>query len=478
MRDFFATSTPKLATIKNEKIKMKNHTIHIPSMRGRLIAVFVLGFAFLFGIIFGSRMQSDVFLKAGLTLLGIGACIVISAAAYLIVQQLRWMKNAEKTSDAIEAERNRLQIVLSCMGEGLIVVDKNYRITMFNDRAGALLRLPPSDAVGKPIHAVFPVFHEKTTTHCKTKQLLKNTLHEVNMMTIKLTDNYWCKNNFGKIFPLAFTAVSLWEGNDITGSVLLFRDATEEKEIDQAKDEFVSLASHQLRTPLSTINWYAEMLLDQDAGAITPKQKDFLLEISDANKRMTELVGALLNVSRLDLGTFVIDPKPADIVALIKEVLHDLKSLTEKNKISVSEQYDTTPTVNIDKDLMRIVFQNLISNAIKYSQKGGSVAVEVCLSRATQRGKKQLSISIRDNGYGIPKTEQKKIFTKLFRADNIKAKITDGNGLGLYIVKSIITHAGGTISFTSEENKGTNFFITLPCDGIQSRADKKNYTVL
>src|SRR3989338_8832561 len=114
------------------------------------------------------------------------------------------------------------------------------------------------------------------------------------------------------------------------------------------------------------------MFLDQDAGAITPKQKDFLLEISDANKRMTELVGALLNVSRLDLGTFVIDPKPADIIALIKEVLHDLKSLTEKNKISVSEQYDTTPTVNIDKDLMRIVFQNLISNAIKYSQKGGS----------------------------------------------------------------------------------------------------------
>ncbi len=455
------------------------HTLtRIPFMRGRLTAVFILGLAFLFGIILGSRTQSDVFLKTGLILLGIGACAVISAAVYLIVKQLRWMKNAAETSAALAAERNRLQIVLSCMGEGLIVIDKNYRITMFNDRAGALLRLPPSDAVGKPIHTVFPVFHEKKTTHCTTKQLLRTTLHEVNMMTIKLTDNYWCKNNFNKIFPLTFTAVSLWEGNDITGSVLLFRDATEEKEIDQAKDEFVSLASHQLRTPLSTINWYAEMLLDEDAGTITSKQKDFLEEIYNANKRMTELVGALLNVSRLDLGTFVIDPKPADIVTLVKEVLHDLKSMTEKNEIRIAEKYEKIPAINIDKDLIRIVFQNLISNAVKYSPKGGSVAVEVRLSRGGKKGKKQLAVCIRDSGYGIPKTEQKKIFTKLFRADNIKTKITDGNGLGLYIVKSIITHSGGTISFTSEENKGTSFFITLPCDGIHSRAGKKTHTVL
>jgi two-component system sensor histidine kinase VicK len=320
---------------------------------------------------------------------------------------------------------------------------------------------------------VFSVFHQKQTKGCKTRQLLQNTLNEVNMITAKLTDNYWCKNNFGKLFPLAFTAVSLWEGNNIIGSVILFRDATEEKEIDQAKDEFVSLASHQLRTPLSTINWYAEMLLDQDAGAITPEQKDFLEEIYNANKRMTELVSALLNVSRLDLGTFALDPKPADIVALVKEVLQDLKALTQKNEIRIAEQYEKIPTVNIDKDLMRIVFQNLISNAIKYSPRGGLIAVEIGLSRGKQGRKKHLAICIRDSGYGIPKTAQKKIFTKLFRADNIKTKITDGNGLGLYIVKSIITHSGGTISFTSEENKGTSFFITLPCDGIQSRADKK-----
>jgi PAS domain S-box len=246
------------------------------------------------------------------------------------------------------------------------------------------------------------------------------------------------------------------------------RDITHEKMVDQAKTEFVSLASHQLRTPLSSVNWYAEMLLAGDGGKLNDEQTTFVKEIYTGNQRMVALVNSLLNVSRLELGTFAVEPEPTDVVQMAADVIKELQPSIISKKLKVTfEHADGIPIIQADPKLFRIVYQNLLSNAVKYTPDGGSVALK--LNKTT----KNLLIEVTDTGYGIPKSEQSKIFQKLFRAENVREKDTEGTGLGLYIVKSIIDHAEGKISFKSTENKGTTFNLEIPLSGMKKKEGAK-----
>ena len=257
-----------------------------------------------------------------------------------------------------------------------------------------------------------------------------------------------------------------------TGEVAFFvgieRDITKLKEVDKAKTEFVSLASHQLRTPLSSINWYAEMLLAGDAGKLKTEQQKFVEEIYTGNQRMVDLVNALLNVSRIELGTFAIEPEEVDLKKLAESVLEELTPLVQQNKLKVTFDYDQTlPIMILDPKLTRIIFQNLLSNAAKYTPEGGKIKLTV-----GKKGRNVL-IEVSDTGYGIPKEQQDRIFGKLFRADNVREKDTNGTGLGLYILKSIVENSKGKVWFTSEENKGTIFSVTLPLQGMKKKVGSK-----
>ena len=239
-----------------------------------------------------------------------------------------------------------------------------------------------------------------------------------------------------------------------------FRDITKEKEIDKAKTEFVSLASHQLRTPLSTINWYTEMLLSGDVGKFNADQERYLQEIYRGNKRMVSLVNALLSVSRMDLGTFVFEPEPTDIVRLVQTVVDEQKFHIDRKKIKLSNIFPASmPIIQADGKLLSMVIQNLLSNAVKYTPESGSVSISLALHETT----KTVLFTITDSGYGIPQNQQDRIFTKLFRADNVRGRDTEGTGLGLYIAKSIVDNSGGKLWFESKENHGTTFYLELSC---------------
>jgi signal transduction histidine kinase/methyl-accepting chemotaxis protein len=253
-------------------------------------------------------------------------------------------------------------------------------------------------------------------------------------------------------------------------------DITNEKEIDKAKTEFVSLASHQLRTPLSAINWYSEMLLAGDAGKLSEEQERYLKEIYTGNQRMVALVNALLNVSRLDLGTFIVEPTLIDLPEMIKSVLTELKSFIAERKLTVEENYaKNLPKFNADHNLLRIIFQNLLSNSVKYTSENGKVAVSVNVTKKGEKfGEKimeidALTVSVSDSGIGVPLNQKDKIFSKLFRADNAKESEAEGTGLGLYLVKSIIDKTGGEIWFDSEEGKGSVFYVFLPLTGMKRK---------
>ncbi len=253
------------------------------------------------------------------------------------------------------------------------------------------------------------------------------------------------------------------------GDIIFFvgveRDITKEEEVDRSKSEFVSLASHQLRTPLSAINWYAEMLLGGDAGVLTDKQKDYTSEIYASSRRMAELVGALLNVSRIELGTFAIEPKPTDIRDIADSVIKELEpKISAKNQAIVYNYSEDVPDlINIDPNLTRMILQNLISNSVKYTPDGGRISI------AISKTENDVVVRVADNGYGIPLNQQGRVFEKFFRADNIIPVETDGTGLGLYIVKEVVEKSGGKIGFESEENVGTTFVVSIPISGMKQK---------
>ena len=245
-------------------------------------------------------------------------------------------------------------------------------------------------------------------------------------------------------------------------------DITKQKEVDKAKTEFVSLASHQLRTPLTAINWYAEMLLEGDAGELNETQLEYVREMYKGNQRMVDLVNALLNVSRIELGTFMVEPKPTNLSVLAEDILKELQPSIEAKNLKLARDVEQNfPEVMVDPKLIGIVIQNLLSNAVKYTPEGGSVTWRLKQHEGNMR------LEVADTGMGIPEAQKDKIFTKLFRADNVRQVDADGTGLGLYIVRSIATSSGGRVWFESKEGEGTTFFFEIPMAGMQARAGSK-----
>lgn len=231
----------------------------------------------------------------------------------------------------------------------------------------------------------------------------------------------------------------------------------DKKKIDP-HSEFVNLASHQLRTPLSGSKWMLELLQKSDAGNLTDKQKEYIEKIYASNEKMIALVNDLLEISRIDEGSAKLFLKPTDITAVIRDLLKEKERDVKKKKLQISLTIEQEPFVQIISEYNKIkqALNNIISNAITYTPAGGKIAIDLKIQDNEVLG------SITDTGFGIPKEQQAKIFSKFFRASNILSVETSGTGLGLYIAKSFIEASGGRLWFQSEEGKGTTFYFTLP----------------
>lgn len=250
-----------------------------------------------------------------------------------------------------------------------------------------------------------------------------------------------------------------------------FRDVTERKEIDLAKSDFVSLASHQLRTPLTVIQWHTDAILQRKPTTLGAKEKSYLKKIAEANKRMIDLVDALLNVSRIEMGTLGIEPEEVDLGTIADTELAAFSRRTKEKHLHVERTYDDTlPKIKTDPRLMKIIFQNLISNATRYTLPNGKVRIAI-----EKRGGDAL-ITVEDTGIGIPEHEQKKIFTKMFRTQSARQMEPNGTGLGLYLVKAVVELCGGKIWFASTEGKGTEFYVLLPLKGVEKKEGKVHFT--
>ncbi len=233
---------------------------------------------------------------------------------------------------------------------------------------------------------------------------------------------------------------------------------TRERLISQMKSEFISIAAHQLRTPLSAVKWTLKMLGDGDMGQLTAEQKEFLERGYQVNERMIALVGDLLNVARIEEGRFGYNFEQTDFGAYLSQYLERYHFTAESRNIRIVYEKPnwTLPKLTIDPAKMDLVLQNLLDNAMKYSRPGGTVTVSIRLLP------EHLEVTIADTGVGVPKHQMHRLFTKFFRGDNVVRMQTEGSGLGLFIVKNIVKNHGGDVRVESEENVGTKMIFTLP----------------
>jgi PAS domain S-box-containing protein len=367
--------------------------------------------------------------------------------------------NIEKMSAEMASAKE--EAILSSIGDGLIVVDEKENIIFINNKSEKLLGWKNEEVIGKVFSEVVPVESEKGLPILTNQRPIKKALiNDTTIITTAGPTYYYIRKDKTK-FPVAITVTPIIQNGKVIGAVDIFRDITNEKQIDRAKTEFVSLASHQLRTPLTSIGWYTEMMLNGDVGAVTVSQKKYLEEIYQGNRRLIDLVNTLLDVSRIELGTFKFESKQTDVIAIARSVLDEEKLEIAGKLLTVTENFSmNVPAFPTDPKLIRMIFQNLLNNAIKYTPRGGNITFAISIDTG-----KNILIKISDSGYGIPENQQDKIFTKLFRADNAREVDPNGTGLGLYIIKSIVKNFGGKIWFESQAYKGTTFYVELPTEG-------------
>lgn len=224
------------------------------------------------------------------------------------------------------------------------------------------------------------------------------------------------------------------------------------KELDETKDDFISMASHQLRTPLTSIKGYLSLVLEGDAGKLNATQAKMLRQAFSSSQRMVFLITDLLNISRLKTGKFVIEPSPVDLSMLAQEEVEQLKEVAEIKQITLTYTKPAWfPKLMLDETKIRQVIMNFIDNAIYYTPVGGYIDVRLTEKPST------VELRVSDNGIGVPRSEQPHLFTKFYRATNARRARPDGTGLGLFMAKKAVTAQGGSIIFSSQEGRGSTF---------------------
>jgi len=380
----------------------------------------------------------------------------------------RTRKLAESYTE-LAMDRAKDEAILTSIGEGLLATDKEGNVIFANPQAEQLLGWKKNEIIGTSLFDTQTLLDDKGQIVPIEQRPTYKTLTQGKRIT---TSAYSYLTKGKQIFNLSITVTPVILNNEIIGSIQVFRDISQEKEVDRVKSELISLASHQLRTPLSAINWYTEALVKEEIGPVTKDQKKYLQQIHHANQKMVELVYDFLNVSRIELGTFSTKLSTINVPELSQGILKEIAPLILQKKLKVKEFYGKRlANVEVDKKVLRLILQNLVTNAVKYTPSKGCIEIRIEFHEKNS-GKGSLVISVADNGYGIPKHQQSKIFTKLFRADNAAKLDTEGSGLGLYLVKSFVDFSKGKISFTSKENEGSTFYVSLPVN-VAEAVDKQ-----
>ena len=367
----------------------------------------------------------------------------------------------ERQAVEIEEAKKRNEAMLESLADGVVGLEADGSITFMNASAEGFIGVSTKDARGKRFRDLI-VTRREDDPDFRIGDYLDSAL---NGNAIPLPEDVYLVKDEGSKAYFAGVAVPIYDGKKKPeGAILVFHDVSYVREVDQMKTGFLSVAAHQLRTPLSTIRWYLELLNDPTEGKLKKNQKMFAENAYLSLRKMVGLVNRLLAVTRLESGRVPFKPEPTDLRALTRDIVDGLKQKLDERKLDISISIPDLPAVPLDPTLAREVFVNLIENAIRYTPDGGKISIE-----ASDEGDRVVW-SVTDTGIGIPKAQQERIFEKFFRAGNAVEYTSEGSGLGLYLAKFIVDAWGGKIGFTSKEGKGAVFRVTVPKSGMRKKA--------
>lgn len=364
-----------------------------------------------------------------------------------------------KSNKEMKSSALRLNDIVSGLSDAIISYDNNFKIIVLNTAAEKLLNLKKEDIVGQ-------YFGPERAKEPRFRILAQVLFPSLAPLVVKRSEG----DGYPQVFDVTFdnpemnltitTIKMLLVNGEVSGFVKIIHDRTREVELYKSKAEFITVAAHQLRTPLTGINWTFEIL--NKSTSLIPSEKELVQSGALAVGKTLKIVNDLLDVSMIEEGRFGYNMDNADLVAFLSDILINANLMAKEYGVNLYFDRGTDPliVVRIDPAKLGMALSNIIDNAIKYNIKNGSVTVKL----EKLQDKPYAQISIIDTGIGIPAGDVNKIFKKFFRAENAMKVRTEGTGLGLYITKNIINRHGGNIWLESEVGRGTKTYVTLPTD--------------
>ena len=357
-------------------------------------------------------------------------------------------------------ERAKADALFLSIGQGVIATDEQGKIIRINQAALDILGYERKELMG----SWFPKKVRAVREDGSLIDVADRPIARAFLSGETSYENIYYLRKDGSRIPVAITVSPILLRGKPVGAIEIFRDTSLELESDRMKTDFISVASHQLRTPLAAINTYSNMLSAGYVGELNEDQNSFMKIILSAVGRMNELISTLLNITRIEAGSITVDSVPVQLADIVRELLNEFKPQAQEKGVSLSMRLaKELPEINSDPMLIKEIVSNLLSNAIKYTPSGGSVRAGLV------RRHNSIVFSALDTGYGIPPAAQPLIFTKFYRADNILKTEVSGTGLGLYLIKILAENLNGEIWFTSTENKGSTFYFSLPIQGSPAK---------
>lgn len=354
--------------------------------------------------------------------------------------------------DNIVSDRNKLGLTLQTITEAVLATDTNRRLVFFNQSAANLLGLH-SSFLGSPLNMIFKINQNlnpiSETIYCPIQNQVEYTqtdLKITNLQThLEKSVNIVARTN-PQIQQLGL------------GCILTLHDASREKQLEQMKLDFVSMAAHELRTPITSIKGYLDVYMKENAGKITPEHMTLLNQIKSSTLHLYSLVDNLLNVTKIERGAFTVNLETVNLEEVVQQAVNELlfKAQSKYQILSFEKPLQVLPHIQADKLRIGEVVTNLVTNAINYSPPSSKIRVWI-----EQQGN-ELITHVQDSGPGIPKEEIPKLFQKFYRIHRQLEQKSNGTGLGLFISKAIVEMHKGRIWVESEENKGSTFSFSIP----------------
>jgi PAS domain S-box-containing protein len=358
---------------------------------------------------------------------------------------LNLAEDTDKASRDAEKEKEKTLAIIRNFIDGLFFFDSEKKLVLINPKAEEMFDVKLRDVAGR------------STKELKTFPTLEGLINLIGEDIRGVSREEICTEN--EMF-FEITTILIEQEKQIIGTLINVHDITREKSIEKIKSEFVSVAAHQLRTPLAGIKWTLQTILEEEEDAHIPEEIiGFIKKAYEANDRMVNLVNDLLNVTRIEEGRYVYEPEELEFMEVVNPIIEAYREHIENKglKFEMKTPDEDLPKVKVDREKIGIVVQNFLDNAMKYTSEG-----KVFLLIEYSDGK--IKVSVTDQGVGIPEDQQKRLFNKFFRAANVQRMDTEGSGLGLFIAKNIIEAHGGKIGFTSRAGEGSTFYFTLPAN--------------